>query len=93
MDIGIKLPPELEQATRQMISDAIAAAVQDTKQANHWPEYMNQRQAAKFLGVSPGTIIKWEKANIGFPTIMIEGTKHYSKSSLDQWMDEQAHKN
>ena len=94
MDIGVKLPPELERATLSMVKAAIEQVVADTKQTNHWPEYMNQRQAAKYLGTSPGTLIKWEKADIGFPTIMIEGSKHYSKSSIDQWMEsQQQHKN
>ena len=89
MDIGVKLPPELEQATRQMIGNAIKQVVADTIQANHWPEYMNQRQAAKYLGTSPATVIRWEKADIGFPTITIEGSKHYSKAALDEWMSKQ----
>jgi hypothetical protein len=87
MDIGVKLPPELEQATREMIGNAIKQAIAETKAANSYPEYMNQRLAAKYLGTSPSTLIKWEKADIGFPTIMIEGSKHYKKSSLDQWMN------
>ena len=57
MDIGVKLPPELEQATQKMIGDAIKQVVADTIKVNHWPEYMNQRLAAKYLGTSPGTII------------------------------------
>lgn len=93
MDIGVKLPPELEQATREMISNAVKQVIADTRQANSFPEYMNQRQAAKYLGTSAGTIIKWEKADIGFPTIMIEGSKHYKKTALDQWMDLQQQKN
>ena len=90
MDIGVKLPPELEKATREMVASAIKQVVEDTKQANHWPAYMNQRQAAKYLGTSAGTLIKWERANIGFPTIMIEGSKHYNKQALDEWMNKQA---
>ena len=93
MDVGVKLPSELEQPTREMVKAAIEQVVADTKKANHWPEYMNQRMAAKYLGTTAGTIIKWEKADIGFPTIMIEGSKHYSKSSLDQWMSQQQQKN
>lgn len=93
MDVGVKLPSELEQATREMVKAAIEQVVSDTKKTNHWPEYMNQRMAAKYLGTTAGTIIKWEKADIGFPTIMIEGSKHYSKSSLDQWMNQQQQKN
>ena len=93
MDIGVKLPPELERATLAMVKAAIEQVVADTRTTNHWPEYMNQRQAAKYLGTSPGTIIKWENADIGFPTIMIEGSKHYSKAALDRWMDAQQQKN
>lgn len=89
MDIGVKLPPELERATREMVQSAIEQVVADTKKANHWPEYMNQRQAAKYLGTSPATVIRWEKADIGFPTITIEGSKHYSKAALDEWMTKQ----
>lgn len=89
MDIGVKLPPELERATLSMVKAAIEQVVADTKTTNHWPEYMNQRQAAKYLGTSPGTLIKWERADINFPTITIEGSKHYCKSSLDQWMKSQ----
>lgn len=93
MDIGVKLPPELEQATLTMVKGAIRQVIEDTKAANHWPEYMNQRQAAKYLGTSPGTVIKWEKADIGFPTIMIEGSKHYSRQALDEWMKAQQKSN
>lgn len=89
MDVGIKLPPELEKATREMVATAIKQVMKDTKQANEWPAYMNQRQAAKYLGTSAGTIIRWEKAGIGFPTILIEGSKHYSKQALDEWMNKQ----
>ncbi len=92
MDIGIKLSPELAQATREMVQSAIEQVVADTKKANHWPEYMNQRMTAKYLGTTAGTIIKWEKADIGFPTIMIEGSKHYSKRAIDEWMSKQQHK-
>lgn len=92
MAIGVSLPPELEQATKTMIGAAIQQVVDDTKKANHWPAYMNQRQAAAYLGVSAGTIIRWEKASIDFPTIYIEGSKHYSKTALDEWMATQQHK-
>lgn len=84
--IGIKLPDELSTAILDVIHTAVHKSVQDTRQANQFPEYMNQTLAAKYLGVSSGTIIKWEKADIGFPTIYIEGSKHYSKTALDKWM-------
>ena len=35
MDVGVKLPSELEQATREMVKAAIEQVVADTKKANH----------------------------------------------------------
>ena len=89
MDIGLNLPPELETSINATVSAAVNKAVEDTKRANSYPPYMNQRQAAKYLGTSPATVIRWEKAGIGFPTITIEGSKHYSKAALDEWMTKQ----
>lgn len=93
MAIGIKLPHELTTAILDIVHTAVHKSIQDTRQTNQFPEYMNQTLAAKYLGISAGTIIKWEKANIGFPTIYIEGSKHYSKAALDRWMDAQQQKN
>lgn len=89
MNIGLRLPPELETSINATVSAAVNQAVEDTKRANSYPPYMNQRQAAKYLGTSPATVIRWEKADIGFPTITIEGSKHYSKAALDEWMSKQ----
>ncbi len=89
MDIGLNLPPELETSINNTVSAAVNQVVEDTKRANSYPPYMNQRQAAKYLGTSPATVIRWEKAGIGFPTITIEGSKHYSKAALDEWMTKQ----
>lgn len=92
VSIGVKLPDELETAILDVIHTAVHKTVQDIRQADKFPEYMNQTQAAKYLGISAGTIIKWEKADIGFPTIQIEGSKHYSKAALDKWMAAQQKK-
>lgn len=84
--IGVKLPDELQTAILDTVHTAVDQVVVKVQQSNQFPNYMNQRQAAAYLGTSPGTLIKWEKADIGFPTIHIEGSKHYSKAALDQWM-------
>lgn len=84
--IGVKLPDELQTAILDTVHTAVNQMVLNVQQSNKFPDYMNQRQAAAYLGTSPGTLIKWEKSNIGFPTIYIEGSKHYSKAALDEWM-------
>ena len=84
--ISVKLPEELETAILDVIHTAVHKTAQDIRHADKFPEYMNQRTAAKYLGTSPATLINWEKADIGFPTIYIEGSKHYCKTSLDEWM-------
>ena len=86
VSVGVKLPEELEKAILDVIHTAVHKTAQDIRHADKFPEYMNQRTAAKYLGTSPATLINWEKADIGFPTIYIEGSKHYSKAALDKWM-------
>lgn len=87
VSIGVKLPEELEKAILDVIHTAVHKTAQDIRHADKFPEYMNQRTAAKYLGTSPATLINWEKADIGFPTIYIEGSKHYCKTALDTWME------
>lgn len=84
--IGVKLPDEIQTAILDTVRTAVNQVVVKVQQSSQFPNYMNQRQAAAYLGTSPGTLIKWEKSNIGFPTIYIEGSKHYSKAALDEWM-------
>ena len=70
-----------------MVKDALKTVVDDYKEANSYPPYMNQRSAAKYLGVSPSTVIRWERTFKDFPIIEIDGTKKYKKTDLDNWMN------
>lgn len=85
--IELSLPSELQQATLSMVKDALKTVVDDYKEANSYPPYMNQRSAAKYLGVSPSTVIRWERTFKDFPIIEIDGTKKYKKTDLDNWMN------
>lgn len=86
MDIGLKLPPELEQATREMVATAIKSAIAEARNKNNFPPYMTQQEASKYLHVSPGTFNKWQRI-YNIPVVQIEGVKRYKRTSLDNFMD------
>lgn len=87
--IKMELPEPLQQATLQMVKDAINSVVAENKQANDYPFYMNQRQASKYLNIAPATLSKWEKSKKDLPVISIEGVRRYRRDDLDKWMKSQ----
>lgn len=87
--IKMQLPASLQEATTQMVRDAISAAIAENIKKEAYPTYMNQRQASKYLNIAPATLIKWEKANKDLPVITIEGVKRYPRLELDEWMKKQ----
>lgn len=84
--IKIQLPIELQELIVQTVKETFDSLVEASEKGNHFPPYMNQKQASMYLHVAPATLIKWEKQNQNFPVIVVEGTKRYSKHSLDEWM-------
>ena len=87
--IKMELPEPLQEATKQMIKDAISLLVAEKEKNETFPAYMNQRQASKYLNVAPATLIKWEKLNKNLPVITIEGIKRYPRLEIDEWMKKQ----
>lgn len=85
--VKLQLPKELEQATLELIEASLNSVVAEIKASDQFPEYMNQKQASKYLGISPVTFIKWEKNYSDFPNVIIEGVKRYKKSALNDFME------
>lgn len=50
---------------------------------------MTQENAAKFLGVSVGTLRKWQKEGV-VPVVKIGGRYLYSETTLTKWLEEKA---
>lgn len=84
--IKMQLPEPLQQATLDMVKNAIGSVIAESEKRESFPAYMNQKQASQYLNVAPATLIKWEKINEDLPVICIEGIKRYPRLELDEWM-------
>lgn len=86
--ITMQLPNDLQNAIVEEVRTALHEVIKTNQQQSKFPPYMNQKLAASYLHVAPATLIKWEKRYNDFPVLVIEGTKRYSKASLDKWMQD-----
>lgn len=85
MDIGLQLPPELQEATKTMIGEALNEAIKNVQTKNSFPPFLTQQEACKYLHIAPSTFNKWDR-EYHIPVIRIEGVKRYKKDSLDEFM-------
>lgn len=85
MDIGLQLPPELQEATKTMIGEALNEAIKNVQIKNSFPPFLTQQEACKYLHIAPSTFNKWDR-EYHIPVIRIEGVKRYKKDSLDEFM-------
>ncbi|OTA49480.1 helix-turn-helix domain-containing protein [Limosilactobacillus reuteri] len=85
MDIGLQLPPELQEATKTMICEALNEAIKNVQIKNSFPPFLTQQEACKYLHIAPSTFNKWDR-EYHIPVIRIEGVKRYKKDSLDEFM-------
>lgn len=52
-------------------------------------EYLDTKQAATFLGLSPYTLQSWRSRGMGPPHYPVSGTRvHYKKAELEAWMQQ-----
>lgn len=82
VSIGVKLPEELETAIMDVIHTAVHKTAQDIRHADKFPEYMNQTQAAKYLGISaPTSVSQPSTLRVASTTVkppLISGWQHSS---------------
>ncbi len=52
MNVSVNLPPELQQATQEMVQSAIETAVAQALKKNAYRPYMTQQEACKYLHVA-----------------------------------------
>lgn len=88
MDVSVNLPPELQQATLELVNKAMNQAIKVITTKNSLPAYMTQQEASKYLHIAPSTFNKWQRA-YNIPVIQIEGCKRYKRSTLDEFMKSQ----
>ena len=51
------------------------------------PIFISQREAAKQLGIAPGTVFRWVRAGL-LPVAVVNGVKRIRGDLLDAWIDE-----
>lgn len=85
--VEMKLPSDLQDAIKQLISSSIAQIVDETQRKYNYRPYMNKQETAEYLHISPKTLLDWEAKYTDIPTIEIEGVKRYRRTDLDNWME------
>lgn len=84
-NLEVQLPKDIQEATLNMINEALAKAVHGIKQQKSFPPYMTKQEASKYLHVSGNTFDKWQR-ELNIPVIQIESIKRYKRETLDQFM-------
>lgn len=85
--ISLRLPDELQAATKEMVATAINSAIKEVQKENSFPPYLNKGEAATYVSVSRGVFNEWvNKYHI--PIITIEGIKRFRREDLDNFMKE-----
>lgn len=84
-NLEVQLPKDIQEATLNMINQALTKAVHGIKQQKSFPPYMTKQEASKYLHVSGTTFDKWQR-KLNIPLIQIEGVKRYKRETLDQFM-------
>lgn len=63
--------------TRDLLDEMTSRQVQATP-------YMNRKATANYIGISEGTLDKWETQ--GLKSIKINGLKLFAKDTVDNWL-------
>ena len=82
----VQLPSEVSDAITHAVNDAFAIAKQQLVTSTSYPMYMNTSHAAAYLGISFNTIKKWMRLYPNFPVKVIDGTYHFNREKLDEFM-------
>lgn len=83
----MKLPNDLQDAIKQLVSSSVAQIVDETQRKSNYRPYMNKQETARYLHISAKTLLDWEAKYTDIPTIEIEGVKRYRRTDLDSWME------
>lgn len=76
------LDEKAQHEIQSLIIEAVKKAVSNAK--NERP-YVNKKEIAQFIGVSPDTITKW--VSMGMPVaVLSDGRKLYGKDSVKNWL-------
>lgn len=81
--LEIAIPEEATNEITRMFIDSAQKAFEELLRKQSYPPYLNQQQAADYLGISVGS---FKKLNI--PKVCLETIERYSKTTLDNYCKE-----
>lgn len=85
--LTVDLPEDVKDAVFSLVSSSMQATAKDIKKQLKTSPYLNKTETAKYLHISPKTLLDWEKKFTDLPTIEVDGIKRYRKQDLDKFME------
>lgn len=85
-NISIPVPPETENAIRDMLTTMARQVIQEvTTNEITGKEYLTYKEACQMLGIAHNTLTAWRSK--GLKTIVIDGKKFVSKTTLYDFLN------
>lgn len=88
-NIQIPIPETLQDELKIMIRNAAAQAIEEAvKRETTGREWMEQKQACEWLGISFGTLQVWRKQ--GLKVAVVQGKTLLSKAEINRFLEERS---
>ena len=86
-ELKIPIPDTFGDELKIMIRNAAAQAIEEAvKRETTGREWMNQKEACEWLGISFGTISAWRKQ--GLRVAVVQGKTLLSKTEINRFLEE-----
>lgn len=86
-ELKIPIPETFGDELKIMIRNAAAQAIEEAvKRETTGREWMNQKEACEWLGISFGTISAWRKQ--GLRVAVVQGKTLLSKTEINRFLEE-----
>lgn len=86
-NLQIPIPDTFQDELKVMIRNAAAQAIEEAvKRETIGREWMEQKQACKWLGISFGTLQVWRKQ--GLKVAVVQGKTLLSKTEINRFLEE-----
>ena len=86
-NLQIPISDTLQEELKSMIRNAAAQAIEEADQRETTGrEWMNQKEACEWLGISFGTISAWRKQ--GLRVAVVQGKTLLSKTEVNRFLEE-----
>ena len=87
VNLQIPIPDTLQDELKTMIRNAAAQAIEEAvKRETTGREWMEQKQACEWLGISFGTLQAWRKR--GLKVAVVQGKTLLSKTEVNRFLAE-----